>query len=490
MQTLNAVALNTHSTTTQGLLADSAQRSSDGAIRLSEVVSALSRALDITEGQPVGHAVRSCLIGMRIADELGLSEQDRSALYYALQLKDLGCSNNSAKIAQLMGTDDRQFKRCVKTVDTCRLLPKFMFVWRNVLSGGSMAARILRLIAVGLTSEKKAREFIQLRCERGAEIARSFGLPEETSAAIRTLDEHWNGKGYPDGLKQDQIPLLGRILCLAQTVEVFVTHHDVETALTMARERSGTWFDPMLVRALHATRNDSEFWSQLVSGDVEQLIAESEPADLIIHADQPRLDRIAEGFARVVDAKSPWTYHHSQGVAELAVGIARVMGLDDLQVNDIRRAALLHDIGKLGVSNMILDKPGRLTEEEFTSLKQHARYSYEILSCVSGFSHLAKMAAAHHERLDGNGYYLGLTAAHLDTPMRILAVADVFEAMSADRPYRETMPLESIFSILDKDQGSHLCPNAYTALRTILDRGQCGLRRLSDSTPHLNSIRP
>ncbi|MDQ3304360.1 MAG: HD domain-containing protein [Actinomycetota bacterium] len=146
------------------------------------------------------------------------------------------------------------------------------------------------------------------------------------------------------------------------------------------------------------------------------------------------------------------------------------MGFPQDEVRDQRRAALLHDIGKLGISNRILDKPGRLTDEEFEKIKEHSALTYGILDRVSPFRHLADLAASHHERLDGSGYHRGLSAKDLDTPARILAVADVFDALSSDRPYRAAMPPEKVFSILESD--GHLCPETVQALSTLISNGE------------------
>ncbi|GJM24222.1 MAG: 3'3'-cGAMP-specific phosphodiesterase 3 [Phycisphaerae bacterium] len=438
-------------------------------IRLSGVISAMSYALDITEGQPEGHAVRTCLIGMRMAKELRLTNEESSALFYALQLKDLGCSSNAGKMSQLLSADDRSVKRDFKTVNACKLFPKIAYIWRSIGTGASWAAKVARLVKIGMAGEQHAKEFIQLRCERGAQIASSFLMPDDTANAIRALDEHWDGKGYPDGLKGDQIPLLGRILCLAQTVEVFHTNYGLDAAMEMAVKRRGAWFDPNLVRVLLSIRSDATFWSRLETDNIHAHVAEFEPVDEIVHADDQRLDRIAEGFATVIDVKSSWTYRHSRGVTELATGIAGVMGFTGQELIDIRRAALLHDIGKLGVSNLILDKPAKLTDTEYAEMREHAAHTYHILSRVNGFSHLADLAGAHHERLDGNGYFRGWGANELTTPMRILAVADMCEAMSAERPYRDTMPMEKVLGLLDKDKGSAICPSVYHALKFYLD---------------------
>jgi putative nucleotidyltransferase with HDIG domain len=182
------------------------------------------------------------------------------------------------------------------------------------------------------------------------------------------------------------------------------------------------------------------------------------------------LEQLAEAFAQVVDAKSPWTFRHSSGVAEIAEGIAGVLGYDAASLNRVRQMGLLHDIGKLGVSNMILDKPGRLDEDELVVLRRHPEHTHRILSRVGGFRDFSDLAAAHHERIDGRGYHLGLTAAELPLPARILTVADIFEALSAARPYRPAVPQEQVLEIMRRDAGVAICPMAYSALRTWLER--------------------
>ena len=205
-------------------------------IRLSEVISALSYALDVTEGQPMGHAVRACAIGMRIGEEIGLAPEERSSLFYALLLKDAGCSSNAARLSSLFGADDLELKRARKLIDHKRPGASL----RHVLRHG----RTRRLAAIARSGTDGAREMTQLRCERGADIARMIELSETTAQAIRSLDEHWDGAGYPYGLAGDAIPLFGRILCLAQTAEVFFGVAGPRAALDVAAERRGTWFDP------------------------------------------------------------------------------------------------------------------------------------------------------------------------------------------------------------------------------------------------------
>src|SRR5918998_5034838 len=233
------------------------------AILLSEVIGALSYALDLTEGEPPGHAVRSCVIGMRLAEELRLDAKQRSDLFYALLLKDAGCTANSARMAALFGADDQEVKNSAKRVDWARPFSAFVWSVRTVAPKESTKVRLDRLLAIKDEGEV-TRTLMQARCDRGAEIARMLGLSEATAEAIRTLDEHWDGHGQPRWLVGEQIPLLGRILCLAQTVEIFYTAGGVDDAYAVAARRSGRWFDPDLVKALGAFRRDAEFWASLV----------------------------------------------------------------------------------------------------------------------------------------------------------------------------------------------------------------------------------
>lgn len=439
-------------------------------IDFSEVIAALSYALDITEGQPTGHAARSCILGMRIGREIGLDVADLSALFYALLLKDLGCSSNASKVCYLFQADDRATKSDLKTTDWTKLSQSIQYVARNVHPGGSVLQKAGRFLAVATAGQKIARELVQIRCDRGASIARSLGLSELTARAIHSLDEHWDGSGHPEGLAGESIPLLGRIIGLAQTAEVFWQKGGIGAACEVALARSGTWFDPHLVDVLVSLQNDPELFCSMSGTDAAAEAAGLEPAERILPADEAALDRIAEGFGQVIDAKSPWTFCHSSGVAEVAVGIARVMGMEGRRLGTLRRAALLHDVGKLGVSNLILDKPGKLTPDELAQMRRHPEFTFEILNRVRGFREFAQMSAAHHERLDGRGYYRGIAGAELSLEVRILGVADMYEALAARRPYRQDLSKEEVMTILDREAGVGLCPAVIAALKTFLAR--------------------
>jgi putative nucleotidyltransferase with HDIG domain len=434
-------------------------------IAMSGVIGALSHALDIAEGQPPGHAVRSCLIGMRLAAELDLDAAERSDLFYALLLKDAGCSANANRMAALFATDDRSAKASAKLVDWTDRRATLLWSLRTAAPGAGLRRRVQ--VLRGIVDEGDVtRSFMEARCDRGAEIARMLFLSEETAEGIRSLDEHWDGHGLPDGLRGEQIPLAARIACIAQTVEAFHARGGIKAARAMVKRRSGSWFDPALVDAFVSFCDDHQFWAQLKAPDVSKW----EPPDVAIAADDDRLDRIAEAFARVIDAKSPFTASHSQRVAEIADGIASVLDLDTDGRRTLRRAALLHDIGKLAISNRVLDKPGSLTDEEFRAIQTHPVHTLSILERAPCFAQLAELAANHHEKLDGSGYPRSLTADTLDLPMRILAVADIYEALTADRPYRRALPDHEALAIISKDVPDRLDPDVRDALEIHLGR--------------------
>jgi HD-GYP domain-containing protein (c-di-GMP phosphodiesterase class II) len=444
-----------------------------GSFRLSEVLAALSHALDMTEGQPVGHAVRTTVLGLRVADALGLADDDRNALFYALLMKDAGCSSSSARMSQLFGVDDLLLKQHGKLVDWSRPSEVLRFVGRYAGEGVSPLRKVARVGSVASKLKHEGHAIVETRCERGANIVRQLELPEAAAVAVRELDEHWDGSGSPYGLEGDAISIVGRIGCIAQNAELFLAAGGRDEMRTMVGARRGRWFEPSLADALLAIPSDDPVWSALQDGSGERSLARIAPADVELEADNARLDRIAEAFASIVDAKSHFTALHSQGVARYSVEIGRELGFGPTLLRDLRRGGLLHDIGKLGISNTILDKPGKLDDAEFARIKAHPVFTEQILSHVPAFAALATSSSAHHERINGSGYPNGLAGNQLTPYSRVLAVADVFEALTADRPYRDGMAVDRALEIMRRDAGSHLCAETLEALeRTLGSQGR------------------
>ncbi len=438
-------------------------------LKLAELISALSHALDITEGQPQGHCMRCCWIGMHLGQALGLDDSQRWELYYTLLLKDLGCSSNAARICQLYLTDDLHFKRDFKRVgDSLPQVVRFVLQHTGLKAG--LAERFRSVLHVLREGREMAHELTQTRCQRGAEIARMLRFSEGVATGIYHLDEHWSGQGKPDRLSGNSIPLYSRIALLAQVIDVFHRADGPTAALAEAHKRSGQWFDPALVAALDTLAPQDAFWAMLSSEHITAALMALEPNCCEVPLDDDYLDDIATAFGQVVDSKSPYTSGHSARVALYTDLIAEAMGVDAARRRWLKRGALLHDVGKLGVSNSVLDKAGALDAAEWAAVRAHAQLTEDILSRISAFRELAKIAGAHHERLDGKGYPRGLMADEIALETRIITTADIFDAITAERPYRGAVPIAQTLDMMAKTVGTVLDPACFAALRQAMGR--------------------
>ncbi|MBA4094427.1 MAG: metal-dependent phosphohydrolase [Candidatus Accumulibacter sp.] len=439
------------------------------AMKLSELIGSLSYALDITEGQPAGHCVRCCWIGMHIGRAAGLPEEQLWELYYTLLLKDLGCSSNAARICELYLTDDLGFKRDFKTVGDS--LPQVLsFVLSHTGLKAGLAERFRSVMTILRDGPAIAQDLIATRCQRGAEIARLLRFPTGVACGIYSLDEHYDGKGKPDRLVGEAIPVYARIALLAQVIDVFHTAAGRDSALREVRARAGSWFDPRLVRAFDEVAANPGFWEVLAGPGVDRAVAALEPSVREVTLDDDYLDDIAAAFGQVVDAKSPYTSGHSARVALYTDMIAEALGMSAQRRRWLKRGALLHDVGKLGVSNSVLDKAGALDREEWDTVRQHAAFTETILGRINAFAELAAIAGAHHERLDGTGYPRGLQGDAISLETRIITTADIFDAITAERPYRGAIPLEQALGMMEKTVGSALDPACFAALKAAVAR--------------------
>ena len=442
---------------------NSAERPTE-TIRRSELVSALSHALDITEGHPAGHCVRSCWIGMHLGLDIGLAPTELANLYYAILLKDVGCSSNAARICELYLADDIGFKRDFKLVNDS--LPQVLgFVLTRTGMQAKLAERFRAILNIARNGGAITKELFHARCQSGGEIVRQMRFPEAVARGVMELDEHWDGRGRPAALAGEAIALEGRIALLAQVADVFHASRGAAAAVAELRARSGSWFDPALVAAFERAAQAPDFWATLESPDLDAAVIALAPADDRVALDDDYFDDIAAAFARVIDAKSPFTSGHSSRVALFTDMIAEELGFSGQSRRRLKRAALLHDIGKLGVSNQILDKPGGLDESEWASVRHHPLQGEIILSRIGAFAELARIAGAHHERLDGKGYPRGLAATEIDLETRIVTAADVFDALTAERPYRPAMPVDCAFAVMARDVGAAIDQDCFIALQ-------------------------
>lgn len=439
-------------------------------IQLAEVLGAFSYALDLTEGQPEGHCIRACWIGSEIGQQLGLAEDAMHELFYTILLKDLGCSSNAARISELYLTDDRAFKRDFKLVGSG--LPEMLrFVFSRTGPTAALWPRAKAVANILRNGPAIAGQLILSRCERGADIARRLRFSESTAQGIYSLDEHWDGSGKPHSLQGDAIPLFSRIALLCQVAEIFHANGGPASAIAEIQARSGSWFDPAIATAFGAVSADPGFWGKLESPALERQLLASAGTDRTFTVDEDYLDDIAAAFGAVVDAKSPYTGGHSSRVAHYADRVAETIGYEPSRRRWLRRGALLHDIGKLGVSNSILDKPAKLDKDEWALMQAHAGNTGSILSRISAFEDLAPLAAAHHERLDGTGYPLGLQSQEISIETRVITVCDFFDALTADRPYRVAMAVPEAMAIIEANIGVAIDRDCFHALRSTLASG-------------------
>ena len=433
----------------------------------SRLLAALSTALDLTEGQLPGHALRTAYLATRAAEALQLSEADRATVFYGAFLKDAGCSSNAAAVTRIFGMDDIALKGRQAGIERS-ILAYAAFTIRNLPETEPLPLRLRRLIRIGFTGTRERRASEEIRCERGAAIARKAGFGDAVGAAVHDVHEHWDGGGHPRGLARTDIDRHARIIAASAALDLFVSLRGRAEALAVLAARRGSWYEPDVVDALLDLGTHGLF-DELDEADIvgrTMALGPAERVDAVLDVD---VDRLASAFADIVDAKSPFTGSHSQRVASLAEGIAIRLGLPDRDVVDVRRAGLLHDLGKLGVPNMILDKPSRLEPSEFEVIRRHPELTLRILEPVPAFAAVAELAACHHERLDGRGYFRGLTEPELTIGARIVAVADVYEALTADRPYRPAMPIETALGILRSEVGEHLAGDVVEVLVVTLD---------------------
>jgi HD-GYP domain-containing protein (c-di-GMP phosphodiesterase class II) len=414
-------------------------------IGLAELVSALSYALDMTEGQPAGHGVRCCWIGMNIAREIGMADSELSDLYYTLLLKDVGCTSNAARLCQLYLADDIALKRDFKFLDSS-LSQVVGFVLSHTGMKAGLAERFRAMFQLALNGREFARELIETRCNRGADIARQMRFSDNVAKGILDLDEHWNGNGQPLGLKGAEISLFARIALMAQVIDVFFTNGGPDKALAEVRERSGVWFDPGLVGAFEQVSANPEFWQTLGDDKIQDHVIALQTRDHYRAVDEDYLDDIAAAFAQVVDAKSPFTSGHSDRVALFSDMLAEELGFSPERRRRLKRA------------------------EEWLDIKRHPALSALILSRVAAFSDLARIGGDHHERLDGKGYPRGIAGPDIDLETRIVTAADIFDALTADRPYRQAMAVGEAIAILRDAIGTQIDPEVFAALERAVDR--------------------
>ncbi len=428
---------------------------------LAAMLAPLSEALDLAEGQAPGHALRSAVIALRIGEALGMSDAERGLLLYATLLKDLGGSANAALVSRLFDGDDREIKRSWRLTDWGGIRGAAGQLFDCGRPGASRLNRTWNLRVSRSGFAESGHVMMIAKAERGAELVRKLGLPAKVAEAVAAVDEHWDGRGMPRGLRASGIPMLARVTGLAQVVEVFATSGGVREAYGVAHARRGRWFDPVVVDCLDSFQMDARFWSSFVDGtaSADLSIEDSDCGHRLL--DEDGADGVVELFAGVIDAKRPCRAGHSYRVADIAGAVAVRMGVPARDRRTLRRAALLHDLGTLAVSSTILEKVEPLSGEEIAAIREHADGAADILGRVPRLDGVAEIVRRHTERLDGSGYPAGRTASSIPLPARILAVADVADALSHERPNRRGFaPGAVVGRLREMAAAGLLCPAA------------------------------
>ena len=398
---------------------------------------------------------------------MGLSEAALRDVYYAVLLKDLGCSVNAAQVCEMFVGNDRTLKHDFKLIGPN---PEDFgeFIKTKVGVGAATAKRDGAVANLLANAPAIMTEIMDRRCTRGADIARQLRFSDDVAQAIAHLDEHWDGSGLPLGIAGEDIHIGGRIAQLAQVVDVFFVSGGPQAAMAEVMRRSGTWLDPKLAETFLILSSSPVFWTALESEAIAQDLFALEPATQRVDVDEDYLDDITAAFGQVIDAKSSFTSGHSERVGFYADAVAEQLGFTAADRRRLRRAAILHDVGKLGVSSAILEKSGSLDADEWVEMHKHADHTTHILSRIGVMHEMALIAGSHHERLDGKGYPLGLDARSISLESRIITVADIFDALTADRPYRAALLVHEALHIMAGEVGTAIDPQCFYALQMAL----------------------
>jgi HD-GYP domain-containing protein (c-di-GMP phosphodiesterase class II) len=334
-------------------------------------------------------------------------------------------------------------------------------VLNDFLTVVSPDAGLVRRLGLMLPARRMASVVLRTSCEVAESTARRIGLPEGVQVALRHLSEWHNGKGGFLGAKGDGIPLAARIVPAAFTASLFDLLAGPDAAVSVLQARAGRIFDPVVVGAF--LRDGPTIMAELGSLDLLRCLRDEEPAPTL-KVGVAQLDEIAIAFGDAVDLKMPFTHGSARRAFAFAEAAAASLGLEADVVASTRRAAALRDIGKASIPNALLERPGRLTELEWESVRLHAYQSERVLCRSPSLAAVGQLAGLHHERQDGSGYHRGAAGAAIPLAARIIAVADALVAMTQPRPYRDAVSLEQACQELERARGGAFDPDAVRAV--------------------------
>ncbi len=431
--------------------------------RQADLLASVSLLSDLGFALPPGESMRTAVVATLLADRLGLSVSDASEAYYTALLQHLGCIGYAHETSQVYG-DETVVNAAAARMDEGDLGSLFEMFIRAPMRGRGFL-HLARLTAFALTSGQAfGEDFATTRCEVGRETARRLGLPDAVGRGLARIAEPYRAAD-PD------VTVAARIAVVAATVVRFHALGGLDLAVETVRQRAGRLLDPDVVAAFVDAA--PTIVAEIGEGDPLDgyLAAEPRPVRRIAEADVVGL---AAAIGDVADLKSTWTLGHSAAVARLAADAATQLGLPPATVERIRIAGHLHDVGRVAVSTAIWERPGALSFADREQVRLHPYHTERILSRSATLASLATLAGAHHERLDGSGYHRGSSGrASLGTDAQVLAAADVFAALTQDRPHRPARTAAEAAEVLEAEAGSGRLDGA--AVRAVL--GAAGLAR-------------
>jgi HD-GYP domain-containing protein (c-di-GMP phosphodiesterase class II) len=404
-------------------------------VRVAEVIASLSLATDLGIGVPLEHGLHSTLLAMRLADRLEVDAQTAADTYYACLLFYVGCTANADVAAELFGADDSLTAYASPSRFGSRVEMTAGFLRAVAPPDGTPMVRAGQLVRNLPRVARVFRHHIAAFCEVATMLTDRLGVQSSVGSLFSHVAERWDGRGEPGRSSGDDIPLPMRIVHVARDAAFQKMLVGAEQATAVIRRRAGHAFDPQVVAAI--TDDAAGFFAiDAVSAWDEALAREPKPYAFL---DGEAIDSALAAMGDFSDLVSPYYIGHSIGVAELAGNAARRCGFDSTDITTIRRAALVHDIGRVAVPARIWQQPGGLTPDDWEKVRLHPYQTERILHRSPFLAVLAGVAGTHHERCDGSGYHRGTAASGLTPQARLLAAADTYRTKVEPRPHREPL---------------------------------------------------
>lgn len=430
-------------------------------LRLADLVASVSLLSDLGFALPPEESMRSCLIATSLARRMGLSEVAVADVYYTALLQHAGCTGFAHETAIVYG-DELVVNAAAARTDSADLGDVLNTYLRALARDRGPADFARTTLYTLLRGAQFGRRFATARCEVGRETARRLGLGEGVRRGLHEVAEAWSGGGGVQGLAGDRIAPAARLAALAATAARFDEVGGTDAAIEAVRRRAGGELDPQIAATFIA--NAVQILADTHDGDPRDAVLAAEPTPVRMVAGS-ELRGVAAAIGDLADLKSTFTLGHSDGVATLAAGAAGHRGLDDEVVERMRLAGLLHDLGRVGISTGVWDRPRRLTAAEWEQVRLHAYHSERILARSDALRPIAAIAGMHHERMDGSGYHRGSTAREVGAEARLLGAADAFNAMTQARPHRAALSADAAAIELGRDaDAGRLDPDAVASV--------------------------